>query len=75
MVVFADCIGPMFHQETNDGEAMLLHGEMERIRVVTFAAEAFVALPTKANDRGSMLNRRDVLPYNKRTMDRTTEPS
>jgi len=29
----------MFDQETNEGEAMLLHGEMERIRVVTFAAD------------------------------------
>jgi hypothetical protein len=29
----------MLHQETSDGEAMLLHGEMERIRVVPFAAD------------------------------------
>ena len=39
VVAFADRIGPMLHQKTNDGEAMLFHGEVERIGVVALAAD------------------------------------
>src|SRR5579871_6123680 len=38
VVAFADGIGAMFHEKTNEGKAMLLHGEVEGVGVVAFAA-------------------------------------
>ena len=56
VIAFADGIGAVFNKETNDGEELLLGGEMQRRGIIALATDVRVGAAFEEEAYGSFLH-------------------